>query len=74
MSEPNLPGEPAHDEDAEREVAESLRLRQQVHHLVALNPNYFGNMPEIELPPSIEIIADTFFEEATCVAFNPERT
>jgi hypothetical protein len=51
---------------------ERLEYRQQIHVLLAQQPNYFGNMPELGIPPVVEIVADTFFEEATCVAFNPD--
>lgn len=61
MSEPDAPHE---------EV--SLGYRERVHALLAENPNYFGNLPELGIPPAVEIIGDTFYEEATCVALNPE--
>src|SRR5262245_60375690 len=53
-------------------VAAMLEYRQQAHMLLAQQPNYFGNLPELGIPPVVEIVADTFFEEATCVAFNPD--
>ena len=54
-----------------REAA-MLEYRAQAHVLLAQQPNYFGNLPEFGVPPVVEIVGDTYFEEATCVAFNPD--
>ncbi len=45
---------------------ERARFRQ----LLAANPNHFGNLAESQLPPVTKIVADTRFEEVTCVGLN----
>jgi hypothetical protein len=40
--------------------------------LVAKNPNYFGNLEKSKFKPVKKIVTDTFFEQATCVGFNPQ--
>lgn len=47
--------------------------RLQFHKLIAKNPNYFGNLPELKFPPVFELLNDTVFEELTCVGYNPDR-
>jgi hypothetical protein len=46
--------------------------RLQFNHLIAKNPNYFGNFPEVKLPPVFPLSNDITFEELTCVGYNPE--
>jgi hypothetical protein len=46
---------------------ERLRFRE----LILGNPNYFGTAPESELPPVVELAADTGYEELTCVGLQP---
>lgn len=46
--------------------------RLQFNQLIAKNPNYFGNFPEIKLPPVFPLSNDTAFEELTCVGYNPD--
>jgi hypothetical protein len=46
--------------------------RLQFNKLIAKNPNYFGNFPEIKLPPVFPLSGDTNFEELTCVGYNPD--
>lgn len=46
--------------------------RLQFKQLIAKNPNYFGNFPEIKLPPVFPLANDTTFEELTCVGYNPD--
>jgi hypothetical protein len=45
--------------------------RRQFKSLVLDNPNYFGNMPDSSYPLVKEIVANTTYEEITCVGFNP---
>jgi len=52
-------------------VPRSLEYRSNAHLLLAQQPNYFGNLPELGIPPVVEITKDTSFEEVTCVALNP---
>lgn len=46
--------------------------RLQFHQLIAKNPNYFGNFPEVKLAPVLPIASDTTFEELSCVGYNPD--
>lgn len=53
-----------------------LRLRQNAKvHLLA-NPNYFGNLTELDLPgtlpPVLPLIQNTTYEELTCLGYNPQ--
>jgi hypothetical protein len=54
------------------EVKRLLEQRSQLHVLLAENPNYFGNLGDSGLEPKFEIINDTYFEQVTCVALNPD--
>lgn len=40
--------------------------------LIAENPNYFGNLVESPFKPVKKLIANTKYEELTCVGFNPD--
>ena len=46
--------------------------RLQFNKLIAKNPNYFGNFPEVKLKPVFPLFKDTTFEELTCVGYNPD--
>jgi hypothetical protein len=46
--------------------------RAQFKQLVAVNPNYFGNLPESKLEPVKEIVGNTTYERLTCVGLNPQ--
>jgi len=50
----------------------NLNERIGFHKLIAKNPNYFGNVPGTEFKPVLDLQNDTFYEELTCVAFNPD--
>jgi hypothetical protein len=54
--------------------AEAMRVkhRESLYLLLAHNPNYFGNQPELGIPPVTELVMDTYFEELTRVAVNPD--
>lgn len=58
--------------DTDKDVA--LR-RAAKYHLLA-NPNYFGNLGELDLPglpkPALKKVGDTAFEELTCLGYNPD--
>lgn len=47
---------------------------ERVHfkRLLTENINYFGNIPTSQLKPVKKIIANTEFEELTCVGYNPD--
>lgn len=47
--------------------------RAQFPKLIAKNPNYFGNFPEVKLPRVFQLANDTNFEELTCVGYNPAQ-
>jgi hypothetical protein len=49
-----------------------LEYRQQAHLLLAQNPNYFGNLEGVEFEPVVELVGNTGFEQATCLALNPD--
>ena len=57
---------------AEKNIDESLRFRKELHTLLAVNPNHFGNLVDTPFEPQLEIIGDTDFEQVTCVGFNPD--
>jgi hypothetical protein len=46
--------------------------RQQFKQLLAVNPNYFGNLPLSELPPVLKIVGNTRYEQITGVGYNPD--
>lgn len=39
--------------------------------LIAINPNYFGNIEGSSFKPIKKIIGNTTYEEVTCIGFNP---
>ena len=45
--------------------------RVEFHQLLAVNPNYFGNLAESPYKPVKKIIGNTKYEELTCIGFNP---
>jgi hypothetical protein len=64
------PGEPV--EPAEEELTRMTEQRQQISRLLAENPNYFGNLPNLGFEPAFELIANTAFERLGCAALNPD--
>lgn len=46
--------------------------RLQFLHMIAKNPNYFGNIPGSKLKENFKLIADINYEELTCVGYNPD--
>ena len=53
-------------------IEELLRHRKELNKLLAVNPNYFGNLVDTPFAPKLEIVQDTVFEEVTCLGFNPD--
>lgn len=47
--------------------------RQNFRTLLLANPNYFGNLMKSSLKPVSKISNNTFYEELTCVSFNPDK-
>lgn len=45
--------------------------RSDFKKLLAINPNYFGNLAESSFKPVKKIIGNTSYEEVTCVGYNP---
>jgi hypothetical protein len=59
-------------EPSEEQLKILLEHRQQLPKLLAENPNYFGNAPDLGFSPQFELIEDTLFEQLYCVGLNPE--
>jgi hypothetical protein len=53
-------------------VNASEKDRQQFKALLLSNPNYFGNIVNSPLPVVKKMVGNTYWEELTCVGFNPE--
>lgn len=49
------------------------RERAAFTSLLAVNPNYFGNLAEVPFEPVLPKTADSTYEELTCVAYQPAR-
>jgi hypothetical protein len=49
---------------------EAQRERAQFKRLLAGNPNYFGNIADSPFKPVKKIVANTQYEQLTCVGFN----
>lgn len=47
------------------------RERIQFKQLLAINPNYFGNLEESPFSPVLEMVGNTAYEELTCLGYNP---
>lgn len=45
--------------------------RANYSQLLAINPNYFGNVPNSDLDPVFPLANDISYEELMCVGFNP---
>jgi hypothetical protein len=46
--------------------------RGQFKKLLAVNPNYFGNLSDSVFEPVVEMVGNSAYEELTCVGFNPD--
>ena len=46
--------------------------RVEFNQLVALNPNYFGNLIDSPLKVVKKMVGNTTYEEVSCVGFNPD--
>jgi hypothetical protein len=46
--------------------------RTHFHYMLAKNPNYFGNIPGSKIKPNFKLIAETTYEQLTCVGYNPD--
>jgi len=53
-------------------VARIEKERAQFTHLIAENPNYFGNLVGSAYKPVKKIVGNTKYEQLTCVGFNPD--
>ena len=50
---------------------ESVEIeRKNFNKLIAINPNYFGNLENTKVKPIKQIIKNTAYEEITCVGYN----
>jgi len=54
-----------------REIEQHIKLRSEQHRLLAVNPNHFGNLVDVDLAPALSIVTETAFEQLTCIGFNP---
>ena len=57
-------------EDIKVEAYEKERL--EFTQLLAVNPNYFGTLAAGDFEAVVPIQGNTFYEELSCVAYNPE--
>jgi hypothetical protein len=46
--------------------------RAQFRQLILVNPNYFGNLEEVGLPPVTPMAGNTNYEQLTCVGLQPQ--
>jgi len=46
--------------------------RAQFLQMLAMNPNYFGNIPGSKIKPKFKLNNKTTYEELTCVGYNPD--
>ena len=55
---------------------QNTELRRSFKYQLLQNPNYFGNLGELDIPnlpdPVFKKIGDTTYEELTCVGYNPD--
>ena len=49
-----------------------MRLRGELHRLLAVNPNHFGNLKDSTFTAQLTLDQDTTYEQLTCVGFSPE--
>ena len=58
------------------DLKDDIVLRQSMRLRLHQNPNFSGNLKDLgieELPaPVFEKIGDTFYEELTCLGYNPD--
>ena len=59
---------------AKKPTSEVQVERAQFKRLLTENPNYFGNISDSPFKPVKKIVADTRYEELTCVGFNPDAS
>ena len=58
---------------ATKNIDASLRHRQELNKLLAINPNYFGNLDDTPFTANLEIIQDTAFEEVELRRLQPRH-
>jgi hypothetical protein len=46
--------------------------RSHFQYMLAKNPNYFGNIPGSKIKPNLKLIANSSYEQLTCVGYNPD--
>jgi hypothetical protein len=64
-----LMAKPTDSDKLEQEGFQTQRL--QFAELLAANPNYFGNLENSVFKPVFPILKNTFYEQLTCLGFNP---
>lgn len=56
-----------------KKVAEAVpQERTHFLHMLAKNPNYFGNIPGSKVKANFKQISNTTYEQLTCVGYNPD--
>jgi hypothetical protein len=48
--------------------------RSHFQYMLAQNPNYFGNIPGSKLKANYKLVANTAYEQLSCVGYNPDTT
>jgi hypothetical protein len=55
-------------------VSKVPQERQNFKALLLSNPNYFGNLAKSPVKPVKKIVANTTYEQLTCVGYSPDRS
>jgi len=48
------------------------QARGRFRSLLLANPNYFGNLTDVDIQPQLVVQKDTFYEEIGCIGYEPE--
>ncbi len=60
------------------DVSKEIELRTSANFRLLQNPNYFGNLSQLDLKglqkPVLKKIQDVAFEELTCIGYNPDSS
>jgi hypothetical protein len=56
------------------EIKDLVIQPERLHftHMLAKNPNYFGNIPGSKIKPVFKLLSDITYEQLTCVGYNPD--
>jgi hypothetical protein len=53
-------------------VEKTLPERHNFLNMLAINPNYFGNIPGSDIKPVAKLVKEQTYEQLTCVGYNPD--